>query len=526
MLLSLLASIALIQPEAPPVLPPQTRPAAPAPKPQPEPARPSATVEAEGVGEPILTIIFEGVEAPAAVARAAEAFLGRPATRETLVELAAALSRAYERTDVALYTVAIPKQDFKDGVVVVQLVEGWVDSVRLTSAQGQQYRPRMLEMQANRVVGQKPLSRRLYERQSSLMQSLPGLTIEQGFENPEGDESVAWTIDWKQKRAEIASGINNRGPHLLGDLVFNTGVDFYRMLFDGDQLSFTAGATPNLKNYRAIEGAYSMPLGSDGLRVTGTMAWVGTRARSIDVKGEATLAAITLTYPVLRLARQAADISLAIDGINAENALFGNIFATERSRAARLSSAYVSATAAHNLTATATLSRGLDIFGARVDPATARANFIKVNGTIAYERLFASKLLGRVNAVAQYSGDRLPAAELFSVGGPLIGRAFDTGLLTGDRGAGGFVEFAYRPIRAENFARSETYLFADAATLTVERRDPFPETKFSLASAGAGVRIQYKDRAQLGLEAAAVLDKPFAGYAKDWRLSFYYAMLF
>ncbi len=41
-----------------------------------------------------------------------------------------------------------------------------------------------------------------------------------------------------------------------------------------------------------------------------------------------------------------------------------------------------------------------------------------------------------------------------------------------------------------------------------------------------GVRARYKDRIQLGVEGAAVLDKPFAGYTKDRRLSFFYSILF
>src|SRR5688572_9428206 len=85
---------------------------------------PQASVEAEGSDQPIQTIAFEGVEAPAAVAAAAQEFIGRPATRENLIALAGALSRAYERTNVALYTVSIPRQDLADGLVVVELVEG------------------------------------------------------------------------------------------------------------------------------------------------------------------------------------------------------------------------------------------------------------------------------------------------------------------------------------------------------------------------------------------------------------------
>src|SRR5436190_3887349 len=93
--------------------------------------RGTTSVQAAGSEQPIRTVVFQGVEAPAEVAEAAKAFLGRPATRNSLVELAGALSRAYGQTDIALYTVAIPDQNFKDGVVVVELVEGWVNAVQI-----------------------------------------------------------------------------------------------------------------------------------------------------------------------------------------------------------------------------------------------------------------------------------------------------------------------------------------------------------------------------------------------------------
>jgi hemolysin activation/secretion protein len=484
---------------------------------------PQASVEAQGSDQPIQTIVFEGAEAPTRVAEAAQAFVGRPATRANLIELAGALSRAYEKTDVALYTVSIPTQDSTDGVVTVELVEGWVDRVQVKSPANERFP--LLERIANKMVGEKPLTRSRYERQASLMQGLPGMQLEQSVENPEGDDSVELIVTPKQRRAAVAFGINNRGPNLLGDLVLNAGLDLYRLAMDGDQLSFTAAATPKPKHYRAAEASYAMPIGADGLRLTASGAWVGTKAKTIDIRGEAKFAALNLSYPILRRAKDAADISIGIDGVDSDNALFGNIFATEKTRAMRASAVYASASERHNLTANAIASQGLDILGAEVAEPNGEAGFTKLSGGATFEQLLVPRLLGRINATGQLSGDRLPAAELFSIGGPTIGRAFDTGILTGDRGIGGFVELAFRPVSAADFQKSELYLFGDAATLTIEERGLIPQQSFSLASAGAGVRMRWKDRIQLGLEAAKVVDRPFDSYEDDWRASFYYSIL-
>ena len=480
----------------------------------------TATIDAEGRDQPITTIVFQGAEAPSAVAVAARAFIGRPANRETLTELAGALSRAYERTDVALYNVSIPDQDFRDGSVTVSLTEGFVEAVEV---KGNADAFPLLRRRAARLIGEKPLSRRRLQRQTALIQSIPGLTVESAFDNPEGDGSVKLVAAPKQQRVQAAFGINNRGPNLLGDLVLNFGVDFYKLMADGDQLSFTAGATPQVSRYRLLESAYAFPLGVDGLTLTGSVGRLRTRARNLDVRGRAELAGLTLSYPVIRRDEQAADVSFGVDGVNSNNAAFGNVIASERTRAARLAGTFVNASNKHNLTLTSTLSRGLDIFDAR--SGVGQPTFGKVNASGSYERLLAARLLGRASVLAQFTGDLLPAAELFSVGGASIGRAFDTGFLTGDRGRGGFVELAYRPVRAEDFKQSEFYLFADAADLTVKARGEFPAQNFDMASGGVGVRGRYKNRIQLGLEGAGVLDRPFPAYTKDWRLSFFYSIL-
>jgi hemolysin activation/secretion protein len=520
----LIAAAALMQPE--PALTPvqQTLRKPPAVSKKARRKKDRTEVLSTGTPQPIRTIVFQGTRAPRAVAAEAEKFLGMPGTRQTLQELAGALARAYERTDIALYTVAIPEQSFKDGVVVVELVEGYVNGVQLAAPSGSSFP--LLSARANRLVGEKPLSRSRFERQSSLMQAIPGLTLDASFENPEGDDSVVLLLQPRQKRVEGAVGVNNRGPHLLGDLIVQGGVDFYRMVTDGDQLSFSAYATPDVHHYRAIDAGYALPIGADGLTLTANAAWIGTRARHMDIHGKAKLAGLMLTYPILRAANRAADIGIGIDGVNSDNALFGNVFATEKSRAARLSGAFASASTNHNLQATLTLSHGLNIFGADVGDTDAEIAFSKIAGAATYEHVLASRLLGRINVTGQYTGDRLPAADLFLVGGPVIGRAFDTGILTGDRGIGGFIELAYQPLTIKGLEESEAYLFGDAASLKILRRETLAAQSFSLASAGAGVRLKYKKRMQLGLEAAAVLDRPYAGYDKDLRLSVYYSILF
>ena len=60
----------------------------------------------------------------------------------------------------------------------------------------------------------------------------------------------------------------------------------------------------------------------------------------------------------------------------------------------------------------------------------------------------------------------------------------------------------------------------------MHRRAGFAAQSFSLASAGLGVRANYKDRMRFGVEAARVLRKPYPTYDKHNRISVYYSVLF
>jgi hemolysin activation/secretion protein len=175
---------------------------------------------------------------------------------------------------------------------------------------------------------------------------------------------------------------------------------------------------------------------------------------------------------------------------------------------------------------TGALSHGLGILGADAGASGAQIDFTKVSAEAAIEQPLGPRIVGRLHGIGQYSDNALPAVELIGAGGGVIGRAFDTGLLTGDSGIGGFCELAYRPVASGDFAMSEAYLFGDAGRIHANPRLGFPGQSFSLASAGAGLRAKYKDRVQLGVEAAAVLQEPYPAYDEDYRVNVYYSVTF
>ncbi|MEG3122667.1 ShlB/FhaC/HecB family hemolysin secretion/activation protein [Sphingomonas sp. GB1N7] len=477
------------------------------------PEREKTVIATKGSQTPIAGIAFRGAQAPAPVAEAARAFLGKPASAENLQLLAAALSTAYAKTEVALYTVAIPEQDFSGGTIIVLLTEGKVAAV---TVKGDGHA--LLRRRLARMTEEAPLTRATFERQITLARAIPGLTFDSDFQDPAADGALALTVTPKQKRHKFSLGFSNRGVDLLGDGQFDATAEFYGLATDGDQLSFNASTASDFRRYRYGAIGYTAPLTASGLTIAANAAYLQTRPKGLNITGKAKLAGLSIAYPWLRDFHRSGDISIGVDGLNSDNAAFGNLIATERTRALRIAGSFAMARERRSLSVSGSVSRGLDLLGARVTFPLAEAKFFKGNLAANAAQQIGKRAFVRLSASGQYSADRLPAAERFAIGGEGVGRAFDTGLLTGDRGAGGSAEIALRPIRAAKFAQSELYCFVDGGSVGLADRG-FGRQSYSLASTGIGVRARYREKAELGLEAARTIDDPYPGYSEKWRIS-------
>ena len=492
------------------------RPRPPAPQLKPAPPVERATIRASGTGRPIRGIRFRGAEAPRPVARAAEGFLGRPMNGETLAELAGSLSRAYGKSNIALYTIAIPEQDFAGDVVEVLLTEGRIAQVEIKAPHGAH---RLLAARAGRMTTEDPLTRGTFERQFTLIRAIPGLTVVPEFNDPQNNGALNLKLTPRQKRSKITAGFSNRGVDLTGDGQFDLNAEFYGLAGESDQLTLGLSAASDFRRYRYAAAGYQAPLGPDGLTFSANAAYLETRPRGFAGKGSAKLAGVSLTYPLVRSFHRAADLSLGVDGINSDNAVLGNLIATERTRALRIAAGISDTREKRSWAVSAAASQGIDMLGARVIEPFAEKGFRKVSGAASVAQALGKRAALRLNLSGQYSGDRLPAAERFSVGGETLGRAFDTAFLTADKGAGALGELAVRPVKGGSFAASELYAFADRAWIGVAARGIDPGIDLSMASAGIGGRIKFREKAEIGLEAATAIDDPYPAFDEDWRIS-------
>jgi len=478
----------------------------------------ASRIDAAAASAPIRLIRFEGTQVPAIVAAAAGKFVGAPADRPTLQRLVAAMTTAYGRSSVALFTIVIPDQNLTSGDLRIAVAEGHVEAVILTGeVEGRSLA--LVKAYADRLTQEKPTSRRTLERYISLIRDIPGLKVDAALQSGQGQGGVRLVLKLDYSRPTVTFGFDNRTTTLVKDGQVQATARLYGSLREGDSTELAIASAFDLKDYRYAGLTHSTPIGTDGVRLSLSGGYLETRPRGSLIRGTAKTAGVTLSWPLIRAYTRNLTISAAIDGINSDNAALGSLIASERTRAVRAAVGYGQSTGRLTLSGSASISKGLDILGARVNAPFAQTGFLKANIRAGIDRAIGQRTTIRLRGSSQWSHDRLPAAERFSVGGPDFGRGFESALINADRGVAGLAEIAWRPVPKGKLAGTELYGFADMADVTILRRGPFPRAGITMGSAGGGVRIAFLNKVRLDLEAARPFDDPYPGYDSRWRFS-------
>jgi hemolysin activation/secretion protein len=483
---------------------------------------PSTAVEVEAAGQPsavlrrvevlgssLPTAQFEGVFAP---------LVGQTMDQKTIEAIAAAAAKAYEGGDLALYTIAVPRQDLSGGVLRLQALEGHVGQVALQGdVKGRDLK--LVSAHAERIAAGKPLRRATLERRLSLIRDIPGLTLDAKLAPGKTPGAVLLVLDLKQKGPELMFSVNNRGSSLLGRTQVQADLNLYSTFRQGDQTRLTLGLPTDPERFQYYALLHSQPLGTNGLRGQVSAGYFRTRPDDPPSKGEATFGGIQLSYPAIRSYQQNLFLTGALDGLDSKNAVFGQGTATERIRVLRGAAAWSLAKPKNQASLSATVSQGIDGLGARTTAGIADADFLKLNLRAGYDQALGDRWAVRLKAAGQASGDLLPSSEQFSVGGSEFGRAFEQSIVIGDSGGAGSVEVAWRPgTLPKILAGSEVYVYADTAQVTQTGRFGWADRDYDLSSAGMGARLAIGKKTGLGLEGAYGLEDPRPGRDGTWRI--------
>ena len=440
---------------------------------------------------------------PAQLDAATHPFIGRTVDAAALQVLTDAIGKVYQnRSDIALYTVLAPEQDFAGGRLRLVVIEGYVEDVAIQGAHGHDMS--LVKAYARQLTAERPLKRSTMQRYVSLIRDIPGLRADLQLIAGRAQGTVRVVIDVRPQPVQLGLGVNDRGVSLLGRTQVQADLYLNSLLRQGDQTRLSMAVPTETQLFQYYSAAHSQPVGSRGGAVTLFGGYLRTRPKNTGLVGHATSLGVQASYPVIRSYDSSLYVTAGVDGLDSANALFGLSFSNDHTRALRLGVSYGYSGKTSALSVSGAASFGLDGLGARVlNPALSDKTFHKVNLKAAYNRQIAPNWLVRLNGAAQLSGDLLPSAEQMTLGGEEFGRAYEASIVAGDYGYGASAELAFRaPKLPAGLKGSEAYVFGDDGKVWVRGRLGFPTFAYRVASAGGGVRLALPRHTVLQVEAA------------------------
>ncbi len=440
--------------------------------------------------------------------------VGTPVGLPALDALAARIAAAYRARGFVLSQAVLPPQTIADGVVTIQVIEGFVDRVAIAGgAQNQRDAAGLLFAP---IPDERPLRLPTLERSVLLGRNVFGGGVDTVVEPSPGTFGAAdLTVTITPAPVAGFASVDNRGSRLYGPGGFVVGGTAYNRLGLNEQIEILgAGALDASLGF--IQGTVSLPLFSlSGTALDGAMleleadyadgdpdlSEAGAPSAQTLTTRETNLRA-ALRVPFIRTRAQNLFGVIGLDWQDADNITgFGpdEFTETDRLLVLDLGLSWDRADSFGGVTLVeAGLRQGLDTSNTFVggEITSGKPDFTLATLNLArLQRLGASDWSLWLEATGQYAFDVLPNSERFGLGDSTIGRGFAPGNTTGDSGYGGRMELR-RQIPAEALGpmgvSAEAYGFGDYGQ-AYDRDGTRDGTRWEpLGSAGIGLRLDVR----------------------------------
>lgn len=234
--------------------------------------------------------------------------IGQPTSFADLQAIAARITQVYRDRGYVLAQVVIPQQDVTSGDVQLSVLEGRVGHVRLDVAAGTPIKESLLRERVEQIPVGAPLQEQVLERTMLLLSDLPGITVTSSVEAGNEPGTVDLTINVAPaKRWTMAADLDNYGASTSGTWRLGALARLNSPFGIGDNLDLRILGAERLDTAYGRVG-YEAPVNAYGTRVGVALArmnyTLGKEYSSLDATGDATVADLTVTYPILRTRNQ------------------------------------------------------------------------------------------------------------------------------------------------------------------------------------------------------------------------------
>lgn len=369
-----------------------------------------------------------------------------------LFDATAALEQSYAAAGFVLTRVVLPQQSLRDGgVLQIAVVNGFVETVD-TASVPEPVRGRLGALTVP-LVDQAGISLRTLERQLLLAGDASGVALNTALAAGQRPGGTVLALDARYRKLTGFVGLDNLVASALGQPVMNGGVELNSALNLGETIYGRLTASPqgvlsDDPRYRVAAIGALIPVGPSGLTLNAELT--GSRSRPegalVPTRSAFDRQSLRAIYPYIRSRDVNLSLQLGLDHQTDQQDIVGPtssaaIYRDEVTILRAGISGSLQQGEAVLTEASATLSQGLDILGARTGDALplsrqgAEPVFTKLNFAIRHQRPLGDALSLSLSGRVQTSfGDALVTAEQFGIAGAGDLSTFDAGGLQGDSG--------------------------------------------------------------------------------------------
>lgn len=434
------------------------------------------------------------------------------------------ITRKYRQDGYVLSRAILPAQQMSDGIVRVQILEGYVAKV---TVEGEESKRKLINKYMKKIENIRPLKIETLERYLLLSNDLPGVeakAVVRPAQDALGGAEVIVTVE--QDKFEGSFGVDNRGTKYMGPIQFTTILTGNNLAGIYDRTTFRNITTSDTDEMRFFDLQHEEQLGSEGTKLRLIASRVDSKPGSslevLDIDGESTDFVAAIYQPYLRTRAQNITFRGMFDYRQSETSILDVDLFRDRVRSLRIGGAYdfVDRINGVNLF-DAQLSQGMNIFnptdpGSDQTRADARPEYTKVEGTVSRRQDLPWNLSWVASATGQYAFQPVAASEEFALGGLGFGQAYDPSELTGDHGAAFHTELQYGGFPGYRYFDSyQAYVYYDLGAVWQEESYLTDADRASLASAGIGLRFNLNQAVSGSTEIGIPLTKNHSSNGDD-----------
>jgi hemolysin activation/secretion protein len=504
----------------------------PVPEP-PAPAAPEITISPATTGQPpagaekaiflINYVVIEGTTAYDAVSLEAlfRPYYGKRISLKKLYELADDITRRYHDDGYELSRAVLPPQKIKGGTVRIQVVEGYIDSVKTEGTYRDAPAARGI---IERLRDDRPLNMHHLERDLLLLSDLAGVSVRAVLKphanDPGGTSGL--TLVFADQPVPSTASIDNYGSRYTGpvELSASSGVNHLPLAYDQFLVNGMIDVPFNELQY--VQASERVPLSSWG--TTATLQGIyahsepGFRLTPEQIESHSWNYGVSVSQPLIRSRLQNLTVGGDFTVKDIATDALGSELYHDKLRIVSLNASYdrQDGWGGSNLLQ-AKLSQGLDILGATgtgspdLSRADGHSDFTRISGNAGRLQAITDTVHLYLAAEGQYAWSPLLSSEQFGFGGQQFGRAYDASELTGDDGMAASAELRYSPPTPLPNLHPELFAFYD-----IGRVWNYGDWGggVSAASAGLGARFAFGNHLSGSLEVAQPLTHRVA--APEW----------